>query len=58
MNHLLRCVFAEMYSDDLTGDLFRQFASRLPELAEKLPDIPERGELDMGDVVNSDYFFS
>ena len=58
MNALLRTVFAEMYTDDLPGDLFRQFASRLPELAERLPESPERGELDMSDVVESDYFFS
>ena len=66
MNRELRKVFSKMYKEDLPGDLFQQFSSRMPEFAEgnggdvQLPRVPKRTseKLDLDDVLESEYFFS
>eukprot|EP00943_MAST-04B_sp_MAST-4B-sp1_P005872 g5872.t1 len=57
MNTHLRESFIDLYDTrDILGDLEYSLKARFPHI--NLPEIPERGTLDMNEVKNSDYFFS
>ena len=57
MNAHLRESFIELYdSRDILGDLEQSLRIRFPNI--DIPEIPERGSLDMHEVRNSQYFFS
>ena len=57
MNAYLRESFIELYdSRDILEDLEQSLRIRFPNI--DVPEIPERGTLDMHEVRNSQYFFS
>lgn len=56
LNRYIREEFVKLYSEPLLENLLRNFKSSFPEL--KFPDIPQRGTLDLKEVLNSTYFFS
>lgn len=59
MSACLRQTFVELYSKDHLQQLRDNLESRLPVyLADKLPPVPEKGILNLEDVLKSDYFFS
>jgi DNA-directed RNA polymerase len=59
LHRILREAFVEQYSGDVLTDFLMEIAGRLPpELAAKLPPPPSMGTLDLGAVMDSDYFFA
>jgi len=57
--HATRQAFCNMYSEDVLRDFYRQVTEPLPaELRAKVPSPPIRGNLDITQVLNSDYFFA
>lgn len=56
----IRNAFVQMYQERDWLDAFREeVASQLPaEIAETLPPVPEHGDLNIADVLNSLYFFA
>ena len=55
----LREEFVKMYSENQLARFRDEIASQLsPKNAEKLPEIPKQGNLDITKVLNSTYFFS
>ena len=56
MNRLLREKFVELYSQPILEDLQASFRERFPSA--KIPELPEKGDLDITDVLDSQYFFS
>ena len=57
MNVHLRESFIDLYDTrDILGELEYSLKVRFPHI--DIPEIPERGTLDMNEVKNSDYFFS
>lgn len=56
LNKILRKQFVTLHSKPLLETLLRNFKLSYPEL--KFPDIPNRGELELKEVLNSTYFFS
>lgn len=59
LSRLLRQAFVEQYSGDVLGKFRAELIEQLPpELVEELPEMPERGALDISCVLGSDYFFA
>mmetsp|Transcript_11809 Transcript_11809/g.47643 ORF Transcript_11809/g.47643 Transcript_11809/m.47643 type:complete len:339 (-) Transcript_11809:179-1195(-) len=56
MNRVLREKFLELYSRPILEDLEASFRLRYPHL--DFPPIPDRGELDITQVLDAPYFFS
>jgi DNA-directed RNA polymerase, mitochondrial len=56
----LRRAFVDMYRDHDILSSFRDsvLAMLPPDLAAKLPPLPERGTLDLDAVMGSDFFFA
>uniref|UniRef100_A0A7S0CI71 DNA-directed RNA polymerase n=1 Tax=Proboscia inermis TaxID=420281 RepID=A0A7S0CI71_9STRA len=55
MNEILRDSFVDLYDGDVLEDLRESWKLRYPDI--ELPDLPERGDLDIKDVKDSTYFF-
>ena len=55
MNSALREVFVELYSQPVLERLKETWEKRYPEL--DFPDLPERGDLDLDEVMRAKYFF-
>ena len=53
---LLRETFVELHSQPLLEQLLAEFQEQHPKLT--FPPIPDKGDLDITNVLNSDYFFS
>lgn len=59
LSYQLRRAFVDQYQGDVLGDFRAQLVEQLPpELAEKLPPLPPMGTLDLGLVMESEYFFA
>jgi DNA-directed RNA polymerase len=56
MNRILREEFVELYSQPLLEDLLEELKRRFPET--KFPELPPRGDLDLNEVLESQYFFN
>ena len=56
LNKILREEFVTLYKQPLLENLLRDFKLSYPDL--QFPDIPQRGNLDLKEVLNSTYFFS
>ncbi|KAF0919328.1 hypothetical protein E2562_029178 [Oryza meyeriana var. granulata] len=56
MNKILREKFVELYSTPILENLLESFEKSFPEL--KFPPLPERGDFDLKDVLESPYFFN
>jgi DNA-directed RNA polymerase len=56
LNKILRKEFVNLHSQPLLETLLKNFKLSYPEL--KFPEIPNRGELELNDVLKSTYFFS
>ncbi|XP_024023271.1 DNA-directed RNA polymerase 2B, chloroplastic/mitochondrial [Morus notabilis] len=56
MNRILRENFVELYKTPILENLLERFEESFPGLA--FPPLPERGELDLKDVLESPYFFN
>ncbi|CAK9155960.1 unnamed protein product [Ilex paraguariensis] len=56
MNRLLREKFVELYETPILENLLESFQKSFPSLT--FPPLPERGDFDLGDVLESDYFFN
>jgi DNA-directed RNA polymerase len=56
LNIIIREQFVRLHSQPLLEALLTNFKLSYPELA--FPDIPQRGQLDLKNVLNSTYFFS
>lgn len=55
----LRMAFIDMYSADILGRLRDEMAEQLPEkLVERLPPVPDFGNLDLEVIMDSPYFFA
>jgi len=55
----LRQAFVDQYSGEVLADFRAQLVEQLPpELAEKLPELPPMGTLDLTGVLTSEYFFA
>ena len=55
MRQVIREEFYKMHSNDLLKNLQLELQE---QLGVQLPDPPERGDLDIGLVLTSDYFFA
>jgi DNA-directed RNA polymerase, mitochondrial len=55
MNSALRDVFVDLYRQPLLEELKETWELRYPEL--ELPDLPQRGDLDLEEVRRAPYFF-
>lgn len=55
MNEALRDTFVELYEQPLLEDLKKTWELRYPSI--QFPDLPERGNLNLGDVRSAPYFF-
>jgi len=55
MNTTLRDVFVDLYTQPLLESLKESWEKRYPDL--ELPDLPERGTLDLNEVTRAKYFF-
>jgi DNA-directed RNA polymerase len=55
MNQALRDTFVELYEQPLLEDLKKTWELRYPSI--QFPDLPERGNLNLGDVRSAPYFF-
>ena len=60
MNICLREAFRDLYSQvDPLEDFLESVLPLIPEkLHHKIPELPQKGKLDINDVINADYFFS
>ncbi|KAG2633725.1 hypothetical protein PVAP13_2NG232700 [Panicum virgatum] len=56
MNKILREKFVELYDTPILENLLESFEKSFPTL--KFPPLPERGDFDMKDVLESPYFFN
>ncbi|KAJ6899503.1 DNA-directed RNA polymerase 1B [Populus alba x Populus x berolinensis] len=56
MNRILREKFVELYETPILENLLESFQSSFPNL--KFPPLPERGDFDLRDVLQSTYFFN
>jgi DNA-directed RNA polymerase len=56
LNKILREEFVTLYKQPLLENLMRDFKQGFPDL--HFPEIPQRGNLDLREVLNSTYFFS
>lgn len=56
MNKILREKFVELYDAPILENLLESFETSFPKL--KFPPLPERGNFDMKDVLQSTYFFN
>ncbi|KAK3019132.1 hypothetical protein RJ639_002863 [Escallonia herrerae] len=56
LNSILREKFVELYETPILENLLESFQKSFPELT--FPPLPERGDFDLGDVVESPYFFN
>mgnify|MGYP003879221173 CR=1 FL=1 len=56
MNASLREQFIRLYSLPLLEDLRSSLCTRFPGI--QLPELPPRGDLDLAQVRNAEYFFS
>lgn len=56
--HTLRSEFVNLYSRDVPGELWGQWADLTRDVDDaELPEIPAKGKLDLSGVRNSDFFF-
>lgn len=59
LSRLLREAFIDQYTPDVLADFKNQLAMQLPEeIAEKIPELPPMGTLDLSGVRDSSYFFA
>jgi len=59
MNRLLREAFVNMYKTNLIADFIKEVSEYVPfDVAAELPEAPERGSLDIRQVLESVYFFA
>jgi DNA-directed RNA polymerase len=59
LNSCIRTAFFEMYSRDVLKEWTEEIKSQIsPELQELLPTLPEMGNLDLSQVLDSKYFFA
>ncbi|OQU90275.1 hypothetical protein SORBI_3002G378100 [Sorghum bicolor] len=56
MNKILREKFVELYDTPILENLLESFEKSFPKL--KFPPLPERGDFDMKEVLESPYFFN
>jgi len=56
MTDTLRTEFVKLHKKDMLKDLLGQWQKQFPDA--KFPDLPERGNLDLDEVLKSPYFFS
>ncbi|KDP31418.1 hypothetical protein JCGZ_11794 [Jatropha curcas] len=56
MNRILRQKFVELYEAPILENLLEGFQKTFPKL--KFPPLPERGDFDLRDVLDSPYFFN
>ncbi|CAD6223034.1 unnamed protein product [Miscanthus lutarioriparius] len=56
MNKILREKFVELYGTPILENLLESFEKSFPQL--KFPPLPERGDFDMKEVLESPYFFN
>ncbi|XP_071926327.1 DNA-directed RNA polymerase 1B, mitochondrial-like [Coffea arabica] len=56
MNKILRQKFVELYEAPILEDLLDNFQKSFPKL--KFPPLPERGDFDLREVLESPYFFN
>ncbi|XP_066391233.1 DNA-directed RNA polymerase 1B, mitochondrial-like isoform X2 [Miscanthus floridulus] len=56
MNKILREKFVELYGTPILENLLESFEKSFPKL--KFPPLPERGDFDMKEVLESPYFFN
>jgi len=56
MNHILREKFVELYSAPILENLLESFETSFPELT--FPPLPDRGDFELNEVLNSPYFFN
>jgi DNA-directed RNA polymerase len=56
MNYLLREKFVELYSKPILENLLSDFQEQMPNLS--FPEVPERGCLDLEEVLKATYFFN
>jgi DNA-directed RNA polymerase len=56
MNHLLREKFVELYNKPILENLLSDFQEQMPNLS--FPEVPERGCLDLEEVLKATYFFN
>jgi len=52
---LLREAFVEMYTNN---DPLKDFLDSASQVLDEVPDLPSKGELDINQVLLSDFFFS
>ena len=55
---LLREAFVEIYRQPILENFTEDVLSGLEINEEEIPEIPEKGSLDIEEVLNSDYFFN
>ncbi|XP_057448046.1 DNA-directed RNA polymerase 1B, mitochondrial-like [Lotus japonicus] len=56
MNRILREKFVELYEAPILENLLESFQKSFPKL--NFPPLPERGDFDLREVLNSQYFFN
>uniref|UniRef100_A0A2P2MDM4 DNA-directed RNA polymerase n=1 Tax=Rhizophora mucronata TaxID=61149 RepID=A0A2P2MDM4_RHIMU len=56
MNTILREKFVELYETPILENLLESFQQSFPDSS--FPSLPERGEFDLTDVLESPYFFN
>ncbi|KAG2706865.1 hypothetical protein I3843_05G110000 [Carya illinoinensis] len=56
MNRILRAKFVELYKAPILENLLESFQKSFPTL--EFPPLPERGDFDLRDVLESPYFFN
>lgn len=56
MNRILREKFVELYSSPILENLLESFQTSYPELT--FPPLPQRGDFDLRQVIDSPYFFN
>ncbi|ONK78853.1 uncharacterized protein A4U43_C01F240 [Asparagus officinalis] len=56
MNRILREQFVELYNIPILENLHESFQTSFPTLT--FPSLPERGEFDLSEVIDSPYFFN
>ncbi|CAL8471810.1 g11352 [Coccomyxa elongata] len=54
----LRRTFVDLHSQPLLAQLLAEFRARFPDLAHQFPPLPATGDLDLNEVLDSEYFFS
>ena len=59
LNRVLRKAFVDLHSRPLLEQLLQDLKARYPDVdPSKFPPIPELGNLDLQQVLKSDYFFN